>query len=110
MSEQSMSEKDRQALKATEDHVINMYTSFTRNVTQHWGFDEEELAKLQYNDNPGKQDGYLIAGVKSVRIVEYQAEPEEEWTIEVVPDVGIELDPEEYRVYQALNGEWIVEQ
>jgi len=106
-----MREKDLQALKVAEDHVINVYTSCTRNTTKEWAFDERDLAKLRYNDGPGRRDGYLIAGVRSSRIVDYQAEPDgEEWSIEVIADVGFSLDPEEYRVYQALNGDWIVEQ
>jgi hypothetical protein len=107
---QPASEKDLQALKAAEDHVIDIYTSYTRNTTARWGFDDAERAKLRYNDSPGRKDGYLTAGVQSSRIVEYQAEPDEQWDIEVIPDVGIALDPEVYTVYQALNGEWIVEQ
>lgn len=105
-------EKDQQALKAAEDHVINIYTMCSRNTTKEWAFDESDLAKLRYNDSPGKKDGYLIAGVHSSRIIEYQVDTdgEEEWFIEVVPDVGFLPDPEEYRVYQAYNGDWIVEQ
>lgn len=106
------SEKDLQALKAAEEHVVDIYTSCTRNTTKDWGFEDDELAKLRYNDSaPGRQDGYLIAGVQSSRIVAYRAEPAgEEWQIEVVPNVGIVLEPEVYTVYQALTGEWIAEQ
>jgi len=102
--------KDKDARFAAEEHVINLYTSFTRNTTKEWAFDDEDLAKLRYNDSPGKQDGYLIAGVASSRIVEYEASDDgEEWTVEVVPDVGFPLEAEVYRVYQANNGDWIVE-
>jgi hypothetical protein len=105
------SDKDAPALKAAEDHVINVYTSCTRTTTKGWGFDDEDLVKLRYNDSPGRKDGYLIAGIHSSRIVDYQADQDsEEWSIEVIPDVGFLLDPEEYRVYQARNGDWIVEQ
>jgi hypothetical protein len=106
----SVSEKDLQALKAAEAYVLNIYTSCTRNTTKDWGFSDRDLAKLRYSDSPGREDGYLIAGIQSSRILEYQPEPDEEWSIEIVPDVGFVLDPEEYRVYQALNGDWIVEQ
>jgi len=102
--------KDKHAIEAACNHVIDVYTSCTRNDTKEWAFDESDLAKLRYNDSPGKRDGYLIAGVQSSRILEYVADDDgEEWEIEVVPDVGFELEPEVYRVYQALNGDWIVE-
>lgn len=103
--------KDKHALEAAENHVINSYTSCTRNTTKEWAFDDEDLAKLRYNDSPGKKDGYLIAGVASSRVLEYRADDDgEEWDIEVVPDVGFTLEAEVYRVYQANNGDWIVEQ
>jgi hypothetical protein len=107
MTKRKLSEKDKQALKAAEDYVINQYTMLTRSTIKQWDLDPEDAAKLQYNDNPGKQDGYLIAGVASSRIVDYDAE-QEIWTIEVVPDIGIDVDPEVWDVYQ-INGEWIVE-
>jgi hypothetical protein len=103
--------KDKHARKAAEDHVIDVYTMCTRNTTKEWAFDDDDMAKLRYNDSPGKRDGYLIAGIASSRILEYEAnEDGEEWTVEVVPDVGFVLDPEVYRVYQADNGDWIVEE
>lgn len=82
-----LGDKNTQAIKAAEDHVIENYTSLTRAKTKDWVFDEEDLAKLRYNDSPGPI-----------------------WTVEVIPDVGFKLDPEEYQVYQVLNGDWIVEQ
>lgn len=101
---------DELALKAAEDHLINTYTTFTRNTVQGWSLDREDMAKLRFNDNPGRKDGYLIAGTKTSRVLSHTTDSDgEEWTIEVVPDVGIDLDPETYRVYQGTNGEWIVE-
>lgn len=104
-----MAGKNQAAIRAAEDHVLNMYTSYTRNTTKDWAFDDADLAKLRYNDSPGKRDGYLIAGVLDSRIIAYQPEPDEQWSIEVIPDIGFVLEPEVYRVYQAVNGDWIVE-
>ena len=106
----TMAELEQAALKSAEDHVIETYTLMTRHDTQHWGFDDEELKKLQYSDSPGRQNGFLIAGIQSSRIVDYEKDDYgEEWTIEVTPDVGVDLEPELYRVYQGQNGDWIVE-
>jgi hypothetical protein len=103
--------KDKDARKAAEDYVANVYTMYTRNVTERWELDAEDAAKLRYNDSPGQQNGYLIVNGVSSRVVEYINGPDgEEWEIEVVPDVGVLLDPETYRVYQGMNGDWIVEQ
>jgi hypothetical protein len=101
---------EQAAIEAAENHVIETYTMLTRNDTKHWGFDDKELAKLRYNDAPGKQDGYLIAGIESSRIIEHVKDDDgEEWIVEVVPEVGVGLEPEVYRVYQGTNGDWIVE-
>ena len=108
MSGQILTCADLEALKAAEDHVIDEYTMLTRNSIRDW--DREDIAKLRFNDSPGRKVGYLIAGIKSSRVVEHVTEPDgEEWTVEIVPDIGIEVDPETYRVYQGTNGEWIVE-
>ena len=101
-------EKDQQAVKAVEDYALGVYTSCTRHTTKDWGFDDADLAKLRYNDSPGRRDGYLIASIWTSHILEYQShgDDSEEWTVTVTVDVGFPLEPEEYIVYQAINGDW----
>ncbi len=100
--------KEQRALRAAEKHVINAYTSLTRATTNQWGWDFEDLAKLRYKEMLGQKGGFLIVSIKRSRIVEHIIVPEEQWVIEVVPDVGIELEAEEYIVYQEQSGAWIV--
>jgi len=105
MPEQKLSEKDKQALKAAEDFLIDQYTMLTRSdIEKNWDLDEEDFAKLEFNG-----DGLLAAGIAESHIVDYDPPPNEVWRIEVTADIGIEVDPEEWDVYQADNGEWIVE-
>ncbi|SRR5579885_2296717 len=101
---QRLSEKDKQALKAAEDHVIDQFTSITASDVKKWDLDEEDFAKLKFNE-----DGYLVAGIAELRIVDYGPPPNEVWQIEVTADIGIDVDPEEWDVYQANDGSWIVE-
>ena len=98
-------EKDQQALKTAEDYVLDTYTSLTRDDTRHWLLDDEEMQKLLYNE-----DGFLMASIKRSRIIKHYTEPENVWSIEVTPDVGVVLEPEVYLVYQGDDDDWIVEQ
>jgi hypothetical protein len=96
------------ALAAAEKYVIKAYTSLTRATTYQWGWDFKDLAKLRYKERPGQKAGFLVVSIKRSRIVEHVTVPEEQWRIEVIPDVGIELEAEEYIVYHGHSGNWIV--
>jgi hypothetical protein len=100
--------KSQYALAAAEKYVIKAYTSLTRATTNQWGWDFKDLAKLRYRERPEQRDDFLIVSIKRSRIVEHVTVPEEQWIIEVIPDVGIELEAEEYIVYQGQRGNWIV--
>lgn len=103
--------KDKDALEAAKEHVVSVYTTYTRNTTEQWELDVSDAAKLRYNDSPGRQDGYLIVNSVSSRVLEYKSDADGEvWEIEAVVDVGCLLDPEVYRVYLGISGDWIVEQ
>lgn len=98
--------EDRAAVHAAEESVIGQYTSTHRStVEEMWGYEDDELGKIQYNAN-----GYLACGIASSRIIEHDPETGI-WIIEVTPDIGPPIDPERYRVYRATAGDeaWIVE-
>lgn len=105
-----LTDLDKQALKAAEDASINSYTQLSRyTIKKNWDLEPEEFAKLEFNAN-----GYLACGIANSQILEYRPatpEREEEWEIEVYPDVGVEVDTDLWLVYQSSDGkhEWIVD-
>ena len=101
---------DLSAMHAAEEYLLERYTDIHRDtIEKEWGYEPEELAKIEYN-----ADGYLACGITRSRLVSRGRDfyGEEEWIIEVTPDIGPPIDPERYRVYRATVGdeEWIVEQ
>ena len=102
-------QRELEALEAAEDGMINEYMDISRPEFQRfWNLSDADLARLEFNE-----DDYLVAvGVKKSRVLEHTGEgtDDEEWLIEVVPDLDIEIPPEDYRyrVYQ-LRGELFVE-
>ena len=101
--------KEMEAIEAAEDDMINQFMEISRQEFEStWNLKDADLARLEFNE-----DDYLVAvGVKKSRVLEHTGEgtDEEEWIIEVGPDLDIDLSPEDnrYRVYQ-FEGEWIVE-
>ncbi len=101
--------REMEALEAAEDDMINLFMDMSRQEFEHtWNLKDADLARLEFNE-----DDYLVAvGVKKSRVLEHTGEgtDEEEWLIEVVPDLDIEIPPEDrrYRVYQ-FEGDWMVE-
>ncbi len=99
--------KEQEAIKAAQDEMIAEYTTMHRSAIKNWFFEDEQIAKMEFNES-----GYLAAGVKDSRVLEHTGEGtiEEEWIVEIVPDVGVDVESEEYRVYQNITGDtWIVE-
>ena len=96
----------KSAIEAAEEYLLEHYTDIHRDmIEESWGYEPEELAKIEYNT-----DGYLSCGISATRIVSHGPDfyGEEEWIIEVTPDIGPPCDPERYRVYRGTT-EWIVE-
>jgi len=103
----AMSNQDEDAIKAAEDYVIDRYTSLSRyTIAQNWQLEPEQMTRLEFNEDGSS----LACGIQSSKIVEHTSGPSEEWIIEVMPDIGIKVEPERLRVYQALDGSWIAEQ
>ncbi len=101
--------KEMAALEAAENDMMAEYMDMSRpEFERRWNLGDADLARLEFDE-----DDYLVAvGVKKSRVLEHTGEgtDEEEWLIEVVPDLDIEIPPEDrrYRVYQ-FEGDWMVE-
>lgn len=98
--------EDAAAIHAAQEYLVERYTDIHRsNIEESWGYEPEELALIDYNT-----DGYLACGIARTRIVSHGTDSngEEEWIIEVTPDIGPPIDSELYRVYHGER-EWIVE-
>lgn len=111
--------EEQQALKAAEEHVLGINVDLTRyDLLQGWfGQDSRPLAFLEelarededFQKMQFSKDNHLVCGIKESRVISYDPD-DEAWHVGITLYSGsYVMDEGFWIVYQADNGDWIVE-
>ena len=115
--------KEQQALEAAEEYVVGSNTDLTRHALLRGWFgdmadayleerarEDEDFSKMEFSE-----DGHLVCGIQSSRVIEHEASPDDVWHVGITLYSGsLVMDEEFWIVYEAknpLDGSmvWVVE-